>query len=452
MRRAFIHIILLASLPAFFLASCNFAGKKKLNRYVSFWYRDKIPYGADVAYSNLKYIFPDAFIHINKSDPFYPDNIDDIIEDAADSSENLYPEGDSETEMGTGGTEDTGNVEGADGVEEADSTYAEDPAELKSPAQKTIHIYMLQALYPDSLEANAILDNAWRGNEVFISASYIGVAILDQLHLKQTGNLYRESGDSITLYLNDPATGAATSYKYPGFLEDNYFNKMDSSVVQVLGTNSEGKANFVKISYESGGNVYVHLSPFAFSNFFLLHKENHDYYEKAFSNLPATASYVSWDDYFRSPSRRQDFSAFSFLMKQEAFRWAIPLIIVLCGIVFFIESKRRQRRIPAIAPLHNSSVDFVNTIGRLYFQQKNHKNLAQKMIAHFLDYIRNRYQVSTSVLDDHFVRKISYKSGIPKEEWEGLVEDIREIGFYDSISEQALLALSARIEKLKKIN
>jgi predicted nucleic acid-binding protein len=105
--------------------------------------------------------------------------------------------------------------------------------------------------------------------------------------------------------------------------------------------------------------------------------------------------------------------------------------------------------IPVIQPLHNSSVDFVRTIGRLYFQQKDHKNLARKIIAHFLEHVRNTYNISTSVLDEAFITKLSYKSGISREEIQELAYEIKYVEESPSITEDELLSLSKRIEKLK---
>ena len=396
--KGFVYISLFSALIALLLPSCFLGGRKKLNRNVTFWQRDSIPYGTSVALQQLKYIFPEAYIEVSKAAPVL--------------SETGYSLTDSASKM-----------------------------------PKAIYLYILPSLYADSSEAYSLLNKAYAGSDVFISASYISPAILSSLRLQQTTNLYRESGDTTALWVINPATGAPDSFHYPGFLEDNYFRKMDTAVTFVLGVNSQGKPNFVRFSYAGGGNIYLHLSPFAFSNFFLLYKQNIRYYENALSFLPETAGYVQWNNYFRA--RRSNFSALGFLWKQPALKWAILMTIALCCILFFIESRRRQRMIPVISPLRNSSVDFVSTVGRLYFQQKNHKNLAQKMIQHFMDYIRSRYQVSTSALDDNFVQQLARKSGIPEQVWRDLVEHIRDIEYYDSISEQALLELSNKIEQLK---
>ncbi|HLG38544.1 MAG TPA: hypothetical protein VI461_02710, partial [Chitinophagaceae bacterium] len=49
--------------------------KRKLDERISFNKKDKIPYGAYVAYDNLKYIFPEASISANTLEPGYWDSL-----------------------------------------------------------------------------------------------------------------------------------------------------------------------------------------------------------------------------------------------------------------------------------------------------------------------------------------------------------------------------------------
>ncbi|WP_431215597.1 hypothetical protein ACQ86N_13470 [Puia sp. P3] len=150
----------------------------------------------------------------------------------------------------------------------------------------------------------------------------------------------------------------------------------------MMGKDGRGRPDFVKFTYKGGGSLYLQLAPLAFSNFFLLHKDNRIYYEKAISNLPSKASEVLWDDYYRY-SHNEDFSAFQYILSNKSLRWAFWLTLVLFALIYLFDSKRRQRMIPLISPLRNTSVDFVRTIGRLYFQRRDNHNLAMKMVAHF---------------------------------------------------------------------
>ena len=95
------------------------------------------------------------------------------------------------------------------------------------------------------------------------------------------------------------------------------------------------------------------------------------------------------------PEIRESFSALHFILSKRSLRWAFWLtLILLFLLMFLVESKRKQRPIAEIPALRNASEDFVKTVGRLYFQQKNNQNLAAKMVAAFLENIRSTYNLS----------------------------------------------------------
>jgi len=91
------------------------------------------------------------------------------------------------------------------------------------------------------------------------------------------------------------------------------------------------------------------------------------------------------------------------------------------------ESKRRQRIIPEIKPLENSSASFVETVGRLYYNEADHTNLGEKMIQHFLEWVRTYYFINTNKLDQRFAEQLTVKSGLPVSVVTSLMEAIREI-------------------------
>jgi hypothetical protein len=159
----------------------------------------------------------------------------------------------------------------------------------------------------------------------------------------------------------------------------------------------------------------------AFTNYFLLHQQNMNYYEGALSVLPRNTKKILWDEYYLhkdlfavkgkkgSPTPRN--GTLSRLMNNPSFGAAVWLLFALLLIYALQEMRRKQRVIPAIAPPRNDSLEFVRTIGRLYFEKGDHKNLARKMSAYFLEHVRTRYKLLTNELDDKFLYALQMKSG-----------------------------------------
>jgi hypothetical protein len=111
------------------------------------------------------------------------------------------------------------------------------------------------------------------------------------------------------------------------------------------------------------------------------------------------------------------------------------------------EAKRRQRIIPVVRPLANSTLEFTQTVGRLYYQHRDHKNMAEKKIAWFLDHLRSQYFVRTADFDDELYNRMQAKTGIAREEIVGLFDLIRQVRSQATISEEQLLRLSQKTDK-----
>lgn len=411
MSRSLLYISCCLLLLAGF-AACGKA--KRLNERVTLWRNDKIPYGTYYARENLSRIFPEASIeNIRTSpDPYHKENTTDLFE----------------------------------------NTY-------NPKANKTCYVIIADAVMPDDKEIEGLFDMVGKGTQVFISSFSIDETLLDSLQLKTSlYNSYLNVHDSLTVGVYDPVSWQESRYSYPGMALDNYFSDVDSSITTVLGKNKEGKANFVKISYESGGAFYIHLAPMSFTNFFLLHKSNKGYYDQVLSWMPRNAELVRWDDYFRNSvngngkggnnrdNTKGTFSALGWLLDQQSLAWAWWLLLLLLLLIYLFESKRKQRIIPVIPPVKNASLDFVKTIGRMYFQRKDNKDLAHKMLVHFLGYVRSRYNIRATVLDEDFVQRLAYKSGYDQRAVQTLVYDLQYAQDAPQVSDHALLELNHKLE------
>jgi hypothetical protein len=132
-------------------------------------------------------------------------------------------------------------------------------------------------------------------------------------------------------------------------------------------------------------------------------------------------------------------------------RWAFWLVLLLFALIYLFDSKRKQRAIPVINPLRNSSMEFVKTIGRLYYQRRDNNNLALKMVTHFQDHVRNRYHLQAGTLDEGFIERLAYKSGFDKSSLENLAEDMKRLTEQGYLTDEALKELYRKLEEFYKI-
>ena len=190
----------------------------------------------------------------------------------------------------------------------------------------------------------------------------------------------------------------------------------------VLGK-SKNTANFIRYAYGSG-HITLLAAPLAMSNYFLLQKNNRNYLDGIWHSFPASISHIYWNEYYKRSTEGSDLGV---LWRYPATRWALILAIstLLAYVLFGL--KRRQRIVPVIKPVENASVSFVETVGRLYYNKSNHANLAEKMIQHFMEWVRSYYYLDTSHLNDVFVKQLVSKSGKSEAEVQQLVQSIHDI-------------------------
>jgi hypothetical protein len=208
-----------------------------------------------------------------------------------------------------------------------------------------------------------------------------------------------------------------------------------------------GKPDILR--YEVGdGHITIHAAPLVMSNYFLLQDRNSEYMSRLWSTLPGDIGHVYWNSYFK---HRAEHSDFGILWRHPATKWALWLSIITLILYVLLELKRRQQPIPVVAPLTNTSVSFVETVGRLYYNKGNHRNLAEKMTQHFLEYVRTHYYLNTSQLNDTFTQNLAAKSGLPIEVAGNIIEMIHEIRLGSTpIDEPYLYHLNNTIQRFYK--
>lgn len=282
------------------------------------------------------------------------------------------------------------------------------------------------------------------GNNAFISSEMIPNTLLDSLNLKMDSE-YNYSKPILNWVVN-PKLGSE-KYKIIEGANNNYFSKIDTLHTTVLGCQKgdSTRVNFIKVKYKEG-TFYLHTQPAAFTNFHLLKENHHQYAEKVVSYIPKGD--VFWFIKDQNGEVISD-SPMRYIFSQPALKWACYVFLI--GMLFFIlfNAKRKQRIVPIIKPLTNTTVDFTKTIGNLYYQEGDHDNIINKKIVYFLEKIRNEYLIDTHKLDDDFVRKVQQKSGRKLEDIQKVVTLIHlyRKSSYQSI-ETDLIEMNTAIEKV----
>lgn len=304
----------------------------------------------------------------------------------------------------------------------------------------SLYILVADKLYASQKDIDDMLQFVRTGNQLFLAVNRpdsmlkvrLGVAVNDERMLFSLA-----STPSAEHYVN-PYIGADTVFSRKGIYEGRYFTAMDTSNTTILATNHHQRPNFIRVSYGKG-DIFVLLNPSSFTNYFLMHGNNIVSLEHQLAYTYDRPSGVYWDEYYKYLNGPQgDFSEWQVLMRYPAMRWALWLFVALLLVYVIFESKRRQRIIPDKPVLANNSLEFVETLGQLYYQQGNNRNLAQKMTLHWTEYVRTRFYLSTQHLNAAFIDTLARKSGQPYAVVREIVESIHHIQLSDQVSDADL--------------
>lgn len=402
---SYLLIGLVVAAVIFLFFTGNNAADRLFDERMTFRKRDKIPYGTFVAYENLKHIFPKASV---SSDKRMPGDWDSL-----------------------------------------------------APYGKRQALLIVSPFFnAEEDEMNSLLEFIKRGNDVFVSTMKVSYPVekmvkCDIYYPVNTDGGWRiNQNDSLTVSLDIPVTRRVQKFSYPGKKYDFWFYEYDSLTTTVLGYNEGGSPNFIKLS-AGKGHLFLHLAPMAFSNYFLLHKDNMAYYEKAMSVISPNTTKVVWDEYFLAKGQQDNqenkSNWLSVFLRYPGLRWGLITALLALLTYVLLEMRRKQRTIPVINKPKNDSLDFVRTIGRLYHDKGDHINLCRKMAAYFLEHVRTRYKLPTTELNDEFVQNLRFKTGIEEEPIRGIVSFINHLNTAAVATDKELVSFHKQLESFYKI-
>jgi hypothetical protein len=382
------------------------ASPKKVNWTPTFSRYDKIPYGNYVLYQQLNALFPSQKVNIiNK--PFY-----NFMNDEFSRSDTSY------------------------------SNY----------------IIVDENFTADKLDISKLLTYVASGNSAFVATMNAPGSLLNTLKIGFDNSYpYRfplETDSTILYHLNftNPhlrkAKGYAFKKEYVSFEIQNHdssVNRARAARFTVLGEDENHHSNFVRVGFGKG-YFYFHTYPLAFTNYHILKNDNSDYIAGCLSYLPVQNTY--WDEYYKPFRRQKATTPLRYILSVPGYAWAyyITVLSVICFVIF--ASKRNQRIIPVLMPVKNLSLEFTRTIGNLYYNQKDHSDLAHKKMTYLLEKVRNTYFLPTNLVNEEFQSKLAYKSNVPLETIQAIFKIyLGQIRDARHINEQTLIAFNQAIEK-----
>ena len=335
------------------------------------------------------------------------------------------------------------------------------------------YVFVGSFLWLDSVQMVALLRFVEAGNQAFIASSTMPVALLDSIAGSECLDFsnYEDStyfadtdffieDTMVTLNFEHPELvmdsnftckfiyrHEATPYEWE-YLPDDFFCEGQTTFAHI-GSLDTNYINFAKASYGKGA-FYLHTTPLAFTNFNLVDERGLDYANRALSHLRPGNIY--WDNRqgrMPSYSRNRRLSTegpLKYILSQPPLAWAWYILLGMAVFYLIFRAKRRQRVIPVLEQNSNTSLEFIGTIGRLFFIQNNHKQLALQKMKLFLGFVRDRYRLPAKELNPQFAKTLSTRSEIPEEVIVKILTLHRNISSSGFVSENVLVDFHRLVE------
>jgi hypothetical protein len=309
----------------------------------------------------------------------------------------------------------------------------------------TAYLLIEPSLRLSKEDVDEMLNYVEMGNYVFMSAGDYEQALLDTLRFENAEFFYapvdKRNG---RLNFTNPDLRTDSGYSCRRNLADGYFKRFDSTNYTVLGKFNDKEINFIRINHGSGA-FFIHASPLCFSNYFMMQPGKDDYTAKALSYIPASVDKIYWDEYYKKGPEGAE-SPLRFFLNNTMLRWALRLSFLTILLFLFFDSKRRQRVIPVMDPLRNTTLDFVNTVGGVYYNRRDNKNIALKKINYLMEFLRNKLFIATSLPADEMIKTVTRKTGMPEREVAELFRQINRVPEVDELDDASLMSLSTLID------
>ena len=321
------------------------------------------------------------------------------------------------------------------------------------------YILLSDRLDLSDVDTEQLLAFVRRGGSAFLAADGFSGPLSDSLGLETSGSLpftliqeFGGGGDTARVNFSSPSLRADDPYPLLTSQGMSFIALFDEDSSVVLETTvaegpSDEKVTYIKVAWGEGA-LYLSTTPRAFTNIGILAERGGEHVATALSYLPSGK--IIWDESYKPESvtsEGESDSSFRYIISREALRlaWYALLLGLLLFIIF--GARRRQRIIPVIQPPRNTTLDFVETVGRLYHQSGDFRSVAEKQITYLLEYIRTRLNLPTHTLDRAFIERVSERSGLELERLQHLFGKIDQIQTKHRImSAEDLLALNNDIE------
>lgn len=359
---------------------------------------------------------------------------------------------------------------------------------LDSADMQTAYFFVGVTNYMDSTDADALVRFVKRGGRAVIAAESRSPELNQALFAHMNDSMfYEDDSDTLVWYPiskpfqeavmdssitvnrlteTGPSQEVRIEYRYDDEIYDHWWQYFRKDLEPAAGFTAEPIAKFGNdhcnvLRMKTGqGELYLLSTPLLLTNYHLRRSEVFDLVEPLFSRLEADK--ILWDEYNQffhydpqTGRRKSEFKAdegpLEFILRNRSLSWAWYILLFGAVLYFLAGARRKQRIIPLRDANVNTSVEFAETMSRLYWKHSDHRKIGLLKWQLFITFVRDRYGMRLNEpqpeLNQSFVRLLNIKSGVSETELNNLFSQAATLHSTTKADTALLARLHAAIEK-----
>lgn len=292
-------------------------------------------------------------------------------------------------------------------------------------------------LHLTNVDVEAMLKMAERGDRIMLAGNSFSRILKDTLGFECSYSSFSPSAlkkyatallskDSLCWVGDSAVYPREVFFFYPQLCQSHFF--ADSISCRVLAEKAVAGEDVRPVAMSvpwKKGEVILASTPLLFTNYGVLDGKNATYLFRILSQM-GEFSIVRTEGYMEETVQMR-MSPFHYFLSQRPIRRALYLSMFSILLFMIFAARRRQRVIPVIRGPENKSLEFVELIGTLYYQKKDHADLVRKKYLYFAEELRREIQVDVEevVEDDHSFGRIARRTGLDAGEIAAFIREVR---------------------------
>lgn len=301
-----------------------------------------------------------------------------------------------------------------------------------------------------NLNVDTLLNIIDKGNDVFIFGEFFPYDLNDTIN-----NYYiseYQFSDSLRFNFTNDSLAFDSTLIYE--FTDNEFNLANKSFHVLassysytedkqLVTLNDSLSLFISIPFDNG-NLYYHILPEMFFNQSYRQTFMFDYTEKILSHFDP--DYIVFLKTLTKVERPPTEHPLQFIMSSPPLKAAYYLLVVGLFLYAIFGGKRKQKAIPITDKNENTSLEYVETVSQLFYQQNQHEKLVAHMKNIFFHKMEQKYFIKKD--NPEYLEILTKKSKIPKADLQFILDRFRNLDENYSFQGDQLVNLNKRLEQI----